>query len=1426
MAIALDNATASFPGGVTGVTFAYTTSGTNRVLIVVTSTSSPTVSTTYNGVSMSQIVQSAPTSPCGRYDTLFYLANPASGTNNVVVSGGGTNGLVYYGAVSYTGASQGASPDNSASTTNASETVNTNTITPSAANCWHVAIFETSNPSQGTNVGTQRAIANTAFGIYDTNGTITAGVANSLSVSQSGAVCDNSVGVTIAPFVSTAVTATDSTAVSDTPTIFITSQKVLVSDSSAVSDTTKIVESNNILKTDSTAVSDSPVLNIFTESASGLLGSLYASGYKWLTNTLLAAQQSFAIQPYFTAKVIDDTIQPNADLQNGSGTFAGNFAALCTAPDGKVIAVGYNSAVTSVDFYVGSDLNASSGLLTDQKVLDSNALSVDPNNKFAIACSDWHLGTYEIDIWYFTNFANNGTDLKIRQQHSNNAGATWTQTDYTVAGGTLPNNQILTTNLTIAAAQPWWDGTLMHFGAFYTKKNANTFVANFSGYDIYFTGNVVQGLLTDTIWSPRNVNSGDWTLFSLSAFYINNTQFVCFSGFRNVVDTAAQFAIFTLWTTAMLNQTNEPYSSLWTAPTPIMPLFAASPLNTSDFINQTATVANGKVYITFRADLVDSIAQSPNLGTSVSVHHNCMLITSDNGTQFSYPSVFVDQNNIEFPSLFPNFFVPQANYWYLGGSNGYMWQYIQNNIVADLSEDVIGYQVQDQSGQPSSISLQIANANNKWIGSNPTGAGAAAIARNRKIAVWQGYHTSSPNSPEVVPRDIYYIDDVQQNVTGTNNDVTLVGRDFFKNLKVTVTKFLYQFTGPLFYFDIFDGTTNSNWSQQSGTWTFYGTPGNGITTPSVQATAASGTAVLALGTQVHTTYGALTRVFFEVPASINPGYVFVYVVYVDSGNWIRCGVEALSGLWKVEYSVAGSITVFNTNAVGTGELNPNTSYALICRRYDYYKFNFVLSASSPGITAAMNAYDPSQNSYLFAQPSAAPEEDLSSIINNNVQLQAPFTVALGMDSTIGTSTFHHFMHSTYNNRSTLLTTMGSLGRLASIFSYKFPNTVREYLFSPSFTGSYTVANRILGITAGNDVIYNASTFTDGEITFQAKLSPSNPSVNAGFSFVFRANATSGITDAYKLHILQVNSASGAPLYCRFERLYSSNPYYFYNSEFDANNVFGGTAPIASAAQSPTLNFDPTQWHTYRIEMINSQMFAYIDDVMVASWNDDNTTTSYLTTGYWGFETDANTSLFVQKMRAPSFWKPVPSFSYNPGDDAESAMMSLIQTLRAWFFSDMLGRFKAIFLNSSDPSTYTYDAQLYSQTVDNSDKEYVAQVTVFGNPPIMATARNTSLLAGVPTRELVVVDYSILTQADAQTRANNELNNAGQYLNQYAPTQVVNVGSELFDAVTVINTGNNTSGIDSPTRIYAETFNEGGGNNSQDYSVEISTGNIN
>ena len=70
-----------------------------------------------------------------------------------------------------------------------------------------------------------------------------------------------------------------------------------------------------------------------------LLVTLATSGYKWLTQTLFNTQQGQTVRPYFTVKVVDDTIQPKSALFSGYGVAIpkGN-GSMAVAPDGTVFA--------------------------------------------------------------------------------------------------------------------------------------------------------------------------------------------------------------------------------------------------------------------------------------------------------------------------------------------------------------------------------------------------------------------------------------------------------------------------------------------------------------------------------------------------------------------------------------------------------------------------------------------------------------------------------------------------------------------------------------------------------------------------------------------------------------------------------------------------------------------------------------------------------------------------------------------------------------------------------------------------------------------------------------------------------------------------------------------------------------------------------
>lgn len=1137
-----------------------------------------------------------------------------------------------------------------------------------------------------------------------------------------------------------------------------------------------------------------------THTFKDIAASAVISGYKWLTQSLLNAQQQFNVRPYYTAQVIDDTIQPNAQFFSGASAQQ-KQGSMVTAPDGQVFAVGVDSGVLKV--WRSRDLHGAGGVFANSTTLNTSGDNCfDDANNFSISASLMYNGVYRICVWYFANFINDGSNLTIKLQYSDDGGLTWNKVNFTP--GSFPNNNH--GNLSIGAMTPYLasDGA-MKMGAFYIKTSS----------DIYYIFGDSGGYSTDVKWN-QNANSGDWTLHSLSSYNINNVPYCVFSGYRSVIDSAGTNANYSIFITALLTLSRATGTDLWMAPTPAMPVGSASATNLNSFVYPWAEVIGGLAYITFQATTVDSLAQTSQGQDAqvVTTHMNYMVIASDDGIHFSYPSILVGTDGTEFESGTYASLAPQNGYVYLGGGDGWLWELVQNHIVADLSQDVIGYQIQETAGQPATLNLNVANANGKWLGSNPTGSGAAAIQRNRKVLVWQGYYNAS-GIPEAVPRNIFYIDDIMQTVTGTQNDMTLVCRDLYKQLKTTVTKFSYQYTGPTFFTDIFDGTFISNWNQIHGNWSFIGS----INPPLLELSSDSGADnVISLIGSNGTSYGSLMRCFFRCPPTTPTGtHVFFYGMYIDADNWLRLDLDCFGGTaWKVTKCVNASQTDL---ATGTLPFTINNNYfGVVIRRYGYFKFNFMIVNQVGGTGNDLTAYSPSTISYV-AVNGGIPEFDLTGVFSS------PFTVALGASDSNQLMDYRFFFYSQYNNPNSLGEVVRNIARIAAIFTFKLTYTWREFLFTNTFSGG-TILNRNLTVTAGNQAFSTANIpFSNGEISFKARITVANNANPAGFSFLFRhiPIGTNGQPEHYKFHTIQQSTGfSSPPVSCRFERYVaglSPTTYYFYNTPYDVSN----DPPSPSLGQG-SIRYDLTQWHTYRIVMIDGWFYAFIDNQMVASWNDNNTLINYLTTGSWGFEADSNTTVQIKEIEAPNFWKPVQTFSFNPGDDAESAIESLIAQLRAFFFSDIFGRFKAVFLGANDPSTYSYDLQLSQSNVDQSDKEWVSQVTVYGNG-VIATSRNTSLMSGVAVREEVIVDYTITTQQDAQTRADNELINANQYLGQYTPKQVVNVGAEIFDAVTIINTGNNTLGTTTVTRTYAETFSEGGGNNNGDYSVELDTGDL-
>lgn len=1148
-----------------------------------------------------------------------------------------------------------------------------------------------------------------------------------------------------------------------------------------------------------------------TPAFSDLAGcKVFTSAYKWLSSKLLSAQQQFSVRPYFTAKVVNDTVDPNQVISTSLPPL-GN-GSMVTAPDGKILAVGLDGS-NNIVFYKGSNLHG--GAWDSTVTLDTIGGGHDylnAQNNYSINVSEYINGTYHIDVLYFGNFVNSSSDLKIYQQYSDDGGVTWTTSTISPSGMASSNYDPSATplwNLSIAAMKPTYANGVMTTGWFYIKQASTATVSTYLTYNVFYMTHVIGGSFSSEIkWSQRNVNSTDWTIHSLATFYFNAKHYVVFSAFRNFVETAntyVQYTNYGLYVCSVLQMESDETKDVWSSARSIFSTVSNTFINQNSFTFPYVSIINSQMNLVFRAVTVSSVNATATGSTSqvVTTSVNYMLCQSVDAINFSYPMILVMADGTAFNDASATqkiaSYTNQGSYIYLGG-NGVVWEYIQNNVTGDLTSDVIQYSISESAGQPASVSLSLANNNNIWVGQSPTRTGASAIARNKKIIIEQGFYNSD-GDPEIAPRNVFYIDDIVQNVTAVANDVTLVGRDIYKKMKSLVVKYAFGWLGTLLYADIFDGSTLSNWSQQSGSWI--------ETANTLQTSAALGAGVeadITLNNVPTITYGSLLSVCITAQ---NHGYFYVYALYIDSNNWLRFNYNFTSTTWIIEKNTSSGGIV--SLATGTISLVAGNIYNLIVKQYEFYKFNFMM-------TIAGNNTLGSYGTLTLFDNGGDPVFDLTSFLNGTGTSQK-WTVGLGGkgDASSTTPTFSFFKYSQFNNSDNIAELFQSLATKASIFSYKIQNTIIDFFYDVSaYVGTFTNPNRVLTIPANTTVINGSSQVSNGEIEFVAKLNPVSSTSAYGMRLIFRADATTP-TNAYYCHI-QHEDTSGF-IWAQFERLYSGTGT-TYTFPAVAHNASGGSG----GATAGDIKFDLTVYHTYKISFIDGWLFAYIDGVQVAAWNDNNTTAAYLTNGYWGWFCSAGATLSIKSMRSTAFWKQVASFSLNPGDDIESAVGSLIQTVRAWVFSNLMAFFKAVFLNSSDASSYTYNNQLTAQGSDTSDKEFVSQVTVYGSG-VSAIAQNTTLMSGRNVRELVIVDYAILTQQDAQTRANFELINANQFINQYNPKQLMNVGAEIFDPVTVVNTGNNSTGISSTTRVYSQKLVSGSLGSSNEYSVEIQTGNL-
>jgi len=204
MDILLDASASSNTTSASSLTYSHTCTGSNRILFVGVFSggpgpgSVPCTGVTYAGVAMTKIDSNAPQA---NWDlSLWYLINPASGANNVIITLSGTTTTLYGDSVSYTGAKQSGVPDSSNKNT-ATATSVTQSTTTVANNCWVIGVSVTGASTIAASTGVtsrlDRDSASGSFNMGDSNGVKSP--AGSYSMSFTGGASDN-IGIIMASF--------------------------------------------------------------------------------------------------------------------------------------------------------------------------------------------------------------------------------------------------------------------------------------------------------------------------------------------------------------------------------------------------------------------------------------------------------------------------------------------------------------------------------------------------------------------------------------------------------------------------------------------------------------------------------------------------------------------------------------------------------------------------------------------------------------------------------------------------------------------------------------------------------------------------------------------------------------------------------------------------------------------------------------------------------------------------------------------------------------------------------------------------------------------------------------------------------------------------------------------------------------------------
>lgn len=203
MAITFDNFLNQQTSGPTdtSLTFAYTTAGSDRYLVVFVYlfAGDNCTGVTYNGVAMTQLQKTG--TPAGSNQHYIYgLAAPASGANNVVISTSVGDTILGY-CISYNGAQQTTPADSSGVTTQAAgPTTISTSVTTVADNCWVASMIRNDVAAVTDNTNyVRRNVSSVSVG--DTNAALTPAGAKTITAGVDAGGNSSMISAAIAPLV-------------------------------------------------------------------------------------------------------------------------------------------------------------------------------------------------------------------------------------------------------------------------------------------------------------------------------------------------------------------------------------------------------------------------------------------------------------------------------------------------------------------------------------------------------------------------------------------------------------------------------------------------------------------------------------------------------------------------------------------------------------------------------------------------------------------------------------------------------------------------------------------------------------------------------------------------------------------------------------------------------------------------------------------------------------------------------------------------------------------------------------------------------------------------------------------------------------------------------------------------------------------------